>query len=293
MQQKHKQNQLNSGMDGTSNNRFPISKEEFEKQANGNKKISKRLIATAIIEACILLMMSFAWYYYQAHRKVLSEDREVMSPYYLYLVDETGEEAFSMTVGNLHPGEVKQIIVGVSNKEPGGDSGISYNVGKDSNFDYELDLAYTQNLPLNYKVYELQKQDTTTNDSITIEGTDSEGNTITIGTFKKSLLNQKEGADAISDKNNEEMYGFDNINSIVNLGQYDIYDTGADGESLNLETKIDSAGEVTFDLDYYLIELEWHDGIDFSDYLKETDLAYVIVKAMQLEPEEVTETVGE
>ena len=293
MQQKKHHKQLNNGMNGTSDNRFLISKEEFQMQATTNKKISKKLVATAIVEVCILMMMSFAWYYYQSHRKVVSEEREVMAPYYLYLVDETGEDFFSLTVGNLHPGEVKQIILGVTNKKPNNDGGISYNVGKDSIFDYELELAYTQNLPLEYKVYELQKQETETNDSITIKGIDSEGNEKVIGIFNKTLLNQKAGANEISLKNNQEMYGSDNVESTVNLGQYDIYDTGAGGTSLNLETKVNSGGEVTFDLDYYLIELEWKDGIDFSDYLKETDLVYVIVKAMQLEPEEVAQTAEE
>ena len=295
MQQKKHHKQLNNGMNGTSDNRFLISKEEFQMQATANKKISKKLVATAIVEVCILMMMSFAWYYYQSHRKVISEEREVMAPYYLYLVDETGEDFFSLTVGNLHPGEVKQIILGVTNKKPNNDGGISYNVGKDSIFDYELELAYTQNLPLEYKVYELQKQENgeATNDSITIEGIDSEGNEKVIGIFNKTLLNQKAGANEISLKNNQEMYGSDNVESTVNLGQYDIYDTGAGGTSLNLETKVNSGGEVTFDLDYYLIELEWKDGIDFSDYLKETDLVYVIVKAMQLEPEEVAQTAEE
>ena len=284
-------------MNGTSDNRFPISKEEFRTQATANKKISKKLVATAIVEVCILMMMSFAWYYYQSHRKVISEEREVMAPYYLYLVDETGEDFFSLTVGNLHPGEVKQIILGVTNKKPNNDGGISYNVGKDSIFDYELELAYTQNLPLEYKVYELKKQENgePTNDSsnenlITVNTTDSEGNEPDSVSFTKTLLTKKSDTGSISTKNNAEMYGENCEVSTVNLGRYDIYDKGSEQTNLNLATTVKD-GTVTFDLDYYLIELEWEDGIDFSDYLKETDLVYVIVKAMQLEPEEVTETV--
>lgn len=297
MQQKKHRKQLNNGMNGTSDNQFSISKEEFQTQATANKKISKKLVATAIVEVCILMMMSFAWYYYQSHRKVISEEREVMAPYYLYLVDETGQDFFSLTVGNLHPGEVKQIILGVTNKKPNNDDGISYNVGKDSIFDYELELAYTQNLPLEYKVYELQKQENgeSTNgsldeNSITVNTTNSEGNEPGSVSFTKTLLTQKYDTESISNKNNEEMYR-ENYTSTVNLGQYDIYDKSSkDGTNLNLATTVKD-GTVTFDLDYYLIELEWEDDIDFSDYLKETDLVYVIVKAMQLEPEEVTETV--
>lgn len=291
--QQNKQDKLNSGLESTLLNQSSISKEEFERKAIANKKRTKKLVVTAAVEVCILLMMSLAWYYYQSHRKVLSEDRSVMAPYYLYLVDETGEDVFSLTVGNLHPGEVKQIIVGVTNQKTKGNSGISYNVGKDSNFDYELELAYTHNLPLNYKVYELQKQETnkaTEEDYITIEKTDSEGTVTIIGSFKKNLLNKKTDTETIAAKNNQEMYG-DKVNTTVNLGKYDIYDKGSDGKTnLNLVTKVNTNGIVAFDLDYYLIELEWEEGIAFSDYLKETDLVYVIVKAMQLEPEEVTDT---
>ena len=46
--------------------------------------------------------------------------------------------------------------------------------------------------------------------------------------------------------------------------------------------------------DYYLIEIKWKekdgngDSLQFDDYRKETDLVYVIVKAMQPEPKEET-----
>ena len=189
-----------------------------------------------------------------------------MSPYYLYLVDQNGTDSLNLTIGNLHPGETKQIVIGVSNKAPDGESEVEYPISKDSNFHYEMELAYTQNLPLDYRVYELQTTES--------------------GTFQKTLLTQKAESEEISNKKNEEMYG-ENAESIVNCGKYQIYDKDAGGTALSLTTKVNQ-GNVDFDLDYYMIELKWQDGIQFSDYLKETDLVYIIVNAMQLEPEEST-----
>ena len=126
------------------------------------KRITQRLLIVVIVEVCILVMMSFAWYYYQAHRRVYSEDREVMPPYCLYLVEPGGMDALNMTIGNLHPGELKQVVLGVSNRAPQS-GGESFTISKDSNFNYELEIAYTKNLPIEYKVYELEEvSDTST-----------------------------------------------------------------------------------------------------------------------------------
>ena len=76
----------------------------------------------------------------------------------------------------------------------------------------------------------------------------------------------------------------DNVSNTVNLGTYDIYDKTS-GSDFQLNSKVEN-NNVVFDLNYYLIELSWQEGIQFSDYLKETDLMYVIVNAMQLEPQE-------
>lgn len=282
--QRNQNNKLNNGRKDMFQDSSSLSEKELLIQEERKKRIRKRLIVVAIVEVFILMMMSFAWYYYLSHRNVYSEEREVMPPYYLYLVDPNGTDALNLTVGNLHPGETKQIVVGVSNQEPTvEDSEPTYKISKDSQFNYELELAYTQNLPVDYKVYELTKVSTEESDTITVEGKDSAKNY-----FKKgSILQNRNGTgteDTISKKNNEEMYGED-LSNVVNLGKYDIYDKTTDGKEFELTTTV-GTGEVVFDLDYYLIEIKWQDGIIFSDYLKETDLVYVIVMAKQLEPKE-------
>ena len=99
----------------------------------------------------------------------------------------------------------------------------------------------------------------------------------------KAIKKNKSTSSTVSSKNNTEMYS-DNVSNTVNLGTYDIYDKTS-GSDFQLNSKVEN-NNVVFDLNYYLIELSWQEGIQFSDYLKETDLMYVIVNAMQLEPQE-------
>lgn len=274
--------------------------QQQNKSKQVNTKRSRKLVAAIMVTVCLLLMIGFAWYYYLTHRKVLSEERDVMPPYYLYLVDANGTDKLQLTVGNLHPGETKQIVFGVSNQAPEGDREASYKIGKDSQFNYELELAYTQNLPVEYKVYELTKVENGTSDegsgtsngnTVTVEWTDKSNNTVS-QSFKKpeSALVPIGNSNTISETNNSEMYG-DKVKTTVNLGKYDLYNKNS-GAAFDLTTKVEN-DKVTFDLDYYMIEIQWKDGIQFSDYLKETDLVYVIVNAMQLEPEETTTAVSE
>lgn len=275
-----------------------LSERELLLKEERKKRIRKRLIVVAVVEVLILMMMSYAWYYYLSHRNVYSEEREVMPPYYLYLVDPNGTDALNLTVGNLHPGETKQIVVGVSNKAPNGDSDASYKIGKNSSFNYELELAYTKNLPVKYTVYEMQKvpdgSEAANNDCIILYGSQNENGEINkLGTFKRAQVLENLALTAeLTETNNQEMYGKDEntnqANHPVNYVQYDVYDKNQDDTLFQLDTTIGENGTVNFDLDYYMIEINWQDGIDFSDYLKETDLVYVIVKAMQLEPEEAT-----
>lgn len=258
-----------------------LTQEVQDKMVVRNKKKHQRMIILLLLLVCVFLMLSFAWYYYQSRRIVNTDDREVMPPYCLYLVEPNGTDELQLTVGNLHPGETKQIVVGVSNKAPDGGNS-TFNISRDSAFNYELELAYTKNLPVTYHVYELTKEETAVSDSnhITVEWPGT-GETTVSQCFLKKLLTKNGSSDAITTANNSEMYG---NNSVVNLGQYDVYDKTS-GASFDLTTTV-SGSSVQFDLDYYLIEIEWNENVAFADYLKETDLVYVLVTALQLEPKE-------
>lgn len=282
------------------NRRREMNKKILRKGNSGSKR--KRIVLVLSSIALLFLLIGFAWYYYQTHRVVHTEDEKIMSPYNLYLLDASGTDYLNFTVGNLHPGETKQVVIGVSNQDPKAET-EGFAIAKESVFDYELELAYTKNLPIQYKVYELDKlnrdeidSENVPEDVIKVEEKNGSDGLETIGYWKKKLNKDQSNpliADSsLTDKINKEMYGDETgsiPNSVKNLGQYDMYSVGTDGTSkLQLTTTVNN-NEVNFDLDYYLIQIEWNDGIQFEDYKKETDLVYVIVKALQLKPEEMKE----
>lgn len=246
-----------------------------EEQIVKEKSTIKRLVAVAVTEACILLMLSFAWYKYISNRTLSSESRDVMVPYYLYLLNDTAKDYFQLAIMNMHPGETKQIVVCVSNKDTN-ESGASYSVGRQSEFNYEMEFAYTRNIPLDYKLYEL-KPSTSQNAIETSDGKKWEK------VLQEPLVQNVTASTKETTNNNIEL----NTAGVVNEGQYDIYSQDAAGSLLQLKTTV-SGNQPVYEYDYYLIEITWKDNVNvtFSEYVKETDLVYVIVKAMQPRPEE-------
>lgn len=297
MDQKEQPDQVNNGKQRNQPEGVENGQTGSDNPGNGDmpKKVmnstNKKLILAAVIEACILLLLSFAWYYYVSHRNLLSEEREVMVPYYLYLLDETQSQYFQLQVVNMHPDEKKQVVVCVSNKDKD-KSELSYSVGRESEFNYELEFAYTQNVPLDYTVYELKPVSLDQNGNVSAEdqrkdlvymdsGTVWEKVPNGIGEIKPLELAQEDSSQETAD-NNMEMYG---NTDVVNKGQYDIYKKDAGGNLLQLKTTLNGE-QSEYEYDYYLIEITWKPEIKtFSQYLKETDLVYVIVKAVQPRPE--------
>lgn len=247
------------------------------------KKMKRRqtLILGIMLSVMLFLLVSYAWYYFRADKEVDSELADVMAPYYLYLLDEEGD-SLSLSIGSLHPGETKSVIIGVSN-QPSEEGVDDYLVGKDSKFEYQLALAYTQNLPINYKVYELKEIEEERKE-FTVQDPQSQD----LIYLAKYVISKDENESLkLTENNNKEMYG-DVANTVVNYVQYDLYPYDYENNSLQLETKVNELS-TSYGLDYYLIEMEWKDGIEFQDFIKETDLIYVIVDAVQPKPEEQTE----
>ena len=260
-------------------------------------KVARRKAWLLLCLSCVMLVLTgtMAWYVLDAIREVDSKDTEVMTPYLLYLLNPTDEESLALTVGNLHPGETKQAVICVSSQKPE-EIGIM-TISKDSEFSYELELAYTENLAVDFHVYELEQAEADSGESgLIVVQDENSGN-------KKQCRKVGSGAELakatwdINDKRREEMYGGteETRRAIVNLGQYDLYQTDASDATLKLNTNVSvENGEVIYDKDYYLIEIQWKEtngngeAIHFDDYRKETDLVYVIVKAMQPKPEEET-----
>lgn len=252
------------------------------KRIREKTKKKQYIILVTMVMVLLLLLISFAWFYFKIDREVDSEDGKVMGPYYLHLLDEKAD-SLQLSVGSMHPGETKYVIVGVSNK-PAEGAGLDYLIGKESSFSYELELAYTQNLPIKYKVYELlddlggpfQVEDPVRDEERALS--------------KYPMDMEADESAKLTVENNKEMYGegVSSTDDIVNYVQYDLYLQDSESNSLHLET-IQSGLVTSYEMDYYLIEMAWEDGIEFQDFIKETDLIYVNVKAVQPKPEEITQ----
>ena len=253
------------------------------------KKNPKKRIAIIMTVVCIMVMVSLAWWFYHTKRPIKTEERDVMVPYYLYFLNEDLSDYFQLQVANMHPGETKRCIVCVSNKDKDKtESDLTYSVGRESEFQYELGFAYTQNIPLDYTVYELKPH--VSNGAETVNDGENGIFRMESGSVWEKVkdnsgeLKPLEKKDNSSEETNKEMYDGSDINNIVNLGKYDIYRTDANGKDMQLKTTY-SGNTPTFEYDYYLIEINWKEGVtNFTDYLKETDLVYVSVKAGQPKP---------
>ncbi len=234
----------------------------------------KVLIINILLVVIMALMVTGAWYVINSGRKVESEKTDVKTPYFLYLLNPDDEKSLSVSIGNIHPGEVKQIVIAVSSKNE--DIDLSFDIAKDSDFEYQLELAYTENLPIDYRVYELEKDDA---GDVTVD--DNYGNSIM--KFSK-ISNIPLSSVDVSEARWEDMYGADR-EGIVNLGRYELFEKGSNGNPMQLVTFVENNGTIRYDMDYYLVEIVW-DSDDFASFSKETDLVYIIVKALQLRPTE-------
>lgn len=262
------------------------------KKRSGNRKFPKKIIFASISAAAVLIMVSFAWWYYNSSRSVNTGNKDVMVPYYLYLLDENKSDYFKLQVVNMHPDETKRFVVCVSNKDKT-DSELSYTVGRESEFNYELEFAYTQNIPLDYSVYELAPVVTDDDGNVKDEDKLKDLVYMDTGSVWERIKDVGDNAGPLqmdldtsakeTDNNNNEMYG---DTDVVNIGKYDVYTIDAGGRLMQLKTSYNGT-ETVYEYDYYLVEINWKDDVtNFGKYLKETDLVYVIVKALQPKPEE-------
>lgn len=233
-----------------------------------------------LLIVCLLLCMAaaggtFAWYLYGSTeaKRAQAQSAPVMAPYNLYLMNPNATDALEFAVGNLHPGEVKQVVICVSNKDPEG-SGSA--VAKDSEFGYDLMLAHTENLAVDYKIYPLERHEN--QGTVPPGGIIMDDDTKDLYYWTKNGANPIQGSD-ISDDMRERVFGNTNTDDIVNVGAY--WRTEDDDMKLAYQ---ESTGE--YEYDYYLIEVQWQNISNFDDYKKETDLVYVVVNAKQPRPVE-------
>lgn len=227
--------------------------------------------------AAILLAtagVSFAWYL--RNLKVAeSSEMDVMTPYYLTLLGPDAADQLKLAVGSLYPGETRQIVFCVSNRNITEAGDI---VMGGSDFDYSMELVHTENLALRYQMYQLEKTDTSAGSDILVEVDGEE-------LYWKKENEVLAGADVSA--NRWAQAGLTETEGIINRGNYLFYDKDSRGDNFHLESQ---QPDIDYVPDYYLMEIEWDEtgAALFQQYEKETDMIYVLVKALQPEPKKKT-----
>ncbi len=240
------------------------------------EKIRTKLI---MISLCLVLLVAsgatFAWYTRSENVSASREGIEVMTPYFLYLLNPGTSDSLEYTIGNIHPSETKQTVICVSNKKPDDVDDDSIDIARVSDFTYELEFITTNNLEVNYEIYELTMHELTDGESAPSEAVTMPEVPGVYWTKVGSALN---GVDT-SDERHAGVFGTANPSGVVNSGKYTLYSKDSEGKALHL-----SYTGGNYDYDYYLIEIDWIDENSFENSLKETDVNYVVVNAMQPEP---------
>ena len=247
---------------------------------NGKKKL------TVLIVCGILLLAAaggtFAWYLKEDAKRAQMQEAQVMAPYNLYLLNPNASDTLQFAVGNLHPGEVKQAVICVSNMRPedyAGDEDMDMAaLAKESEFGYDLMLVHTENLAVDYLIYPLQRHEMA--DSLPSGAIIMEDDTKDRYYWTKSAASLN-GSD-ISEDMRRRVFGETDGGENVNVGTYWL----SDNEDMMLAYHIDENGLGSYEYDYYLIEIKWQDINNFDDYKKETDLVYIVVNAKQPRPVE-------
>ena len=268
------------------------------KKKHGNKRRSKRerkmrsdrikiWLLGVISTVLICSTASFAWYGIK-EREADSAPAEVMKPYYLNLRNPSDTANLQLSVGNLFPGDVKQIVFCVSNKN-NEKSGLDMGV---TSFAYAIELIHTQNLALEYKIYELNKLEGNKDGAIVVlDKVEQDGKVTEYRSyFEKATQLPLSGEDVSTIRH--EQAGL--VSTMpVNAGEYLSFtksqkNKDSQGKALNLRLEASTEdGKPTFDTQYFVVEIDWKNGAEavFEKYEKETDMIYLLVEALQPKPQ--------
>lgn len=253
-------------------------------KSSKKKKKKKPVIVAAVVTMLLAMVATFSWYLFNKDSHADTKDIKIMTPYFLYLLNPDDKTSLQFSVGNIHPGEVKQVVICVSNKKPDDVSDGSVDIARESKFNYDLEFVHTENLKVNYDIYELQKDSYTDtadipSNGILVDGVDGVYWTKmeTDGNVKPLTPTKDETASRLN------TVFPDGTDGVFNKGKYLLYQYDSNGVQMGLEYK-DNGTDKKYEFDYYLVEISWEKNVNFSEYTKETDLLYVIVNAKQPKP---------
>lgn len=239
-----------------------------KKRKNFIKKSFRMPILAWCMAVGVLMLfgISFAWFT-KVERTADSKTTSVMAPYYLTLLNPSETAVLELSIGNLMPGRTKQILFCVSNKDNELDEMM--NMGG-ADFDYSMELIHTDNLALDYTLYELEKATEGDADIVAEDAVEGEPTYWDIGT-------KFSWTDVSTQRYKQLGLTGDELNS----GTYMSYEKN-DNNDFHLSD--DGSG---YDSQYFLLEIEWQEDAvnNFENYDKETDMIYVLVKALLPKPE--------
>lgn len=252
-----------------------------------------------LVGLMLLIGFTFAWYTLQK-REAETKAPNVMKPYYLNLSNPSETSALQLSVGSLLQGNTKQIVFCVNTEE-------AEQINKDTTtFAYDLELVHTDNLPLNYEIYELSKLESaegTEGDIIIAEDIlmgDAENTTVettywekktsqngTVSTLKgtdvSAVRHAQVGLIASADQEST-------AEAIINKGTYISY-----GKTETIDNGLElTVGGIdgAYTSQYFVLEISWKElngNDDYSNYDKETDMIYLLAKILQPEPEAISQ----
>ena len=221
--------------------------------------------------------VSYAWYTGMDDISATKEGVEVMTPYFLYLLNPGTSDSLQYTIGNIHPAETKQTVICVSNKKPDDIIDDTVDIARVSDFTYKLEFITTNNLEVIYELFELEMHELAAGESLP-EGAVTMPEVA--GVYWTKVGEALNGEDT-SGERHESIFGTSEVTDVVNRGSYTLYSKDSNGDDLHLVYSEDE-----YDYNYYLIEVNWKDETSFEKSLKETDVNYVVVNAKQPKPVE-------
>lgn len=226
------------------------------------------LAGVAVIGCLFIIGISYAWYTRQ-ERVAESDTLTVMTPYKLSLMNPSETDVLQLSIGSLLLDETKQIVFCVEN-------GIEQ---ENVELNYEIEMIYTNNLALEYKIYELDTAADENNPYIVAEDIISvDGELQARRTYWDTKTGVAlTGADISDRRHDEAALNGDEVNS----GTYVLYTEDSSGDSFQL-----SSSENSVNAHFFVMEIKWKDGITgYEDYEKETDMIFLVVRALQPKPE--------
>lgn len=211
------------------------------------KSSYKKVIGLLMLLILVMILLpTAAWFSFKSERDVNTGEINITAPYRLYLSDSKEKKTFSLSIGNLHPGQTLNVPFCVTNDPEGMNVTEEEKNLPKAEFQYQLELARTTNIPLTYTLFPAKKLD---NDMVQIDGEPISGTDIT-------------GEQQV------EAYG-DSLASAYNKGIYTRFKTN---DTHKMEITVNSN---QYDYVYYILKVEFSAEISLKDYEKETDLIYL------------------